>query len=146
MRDRQRGHVMRDIDRRFEVVKIDLWAVYKWADMANFPSKSGGGGGQKGEGDPVGTKATSGASGHYDDPSIKAAKDADSALFRILKNLKTLESAIATTKPPHVMSDQDREQCESCKIYRFERPSQWTLGLCKSCYDNEKKKARRRRR
>jgi len=138
--------MVRDISRRWQQIEVDLWAVYKWADMANFPSKSGGGGsGQKGEGDPVGDKATAAASGHHDDPSIGAAKEADSALFRILKNLDTLERAIATTKPPHVMSDRDKEQCDGCKVFRFERPSGWTLGKCRQCYDVDRKKAKRRK-
>ena len=89
--------------------------------------------------DPVGDKATAAARGHHDDPSIRAAKEADSALLRILKNLATLEYAIATTKPPQVMSERDLERCEGCGVRRFERSSGWTLGKCKSCYDIQRR-------
>lgn len=147
MRESQRRYLVRNIDKRWGKIKVDLWEVYKWAEMANFPSKSGGGGsGQKGEGDPVGEKAVAAASGHFDDPSIKGAKESDSALYKIIKNLEIMERAIATTKPPHVMSDRDREQCVgACGTFRFEKPMGWTLGFCNACYAAERRKAKRRK-
>ena len=136
---------MRDIDRRWARIKTDLWAVYEWADMANYPAKSGGGQGQKGvPSDPVGEKATAYAEGHFDDPTIKGAKEADSALLRIIKSLQTIEYAISSTKAPYVMSDVEKEVCEGCGCFRFERPNGWTLGQCKSCYGTNYRARRRR--
>ena len=149
MRDRQRRQIIRDIERRVSVIKTDLWAVYKWADMANFPSSSGGGAGDGqvgGHSDPVGDKATAAASGHYDDPSIRAAKQADTTLYRIMRNLQTLEWCISTAKAPKVLSERDLERCESCGRPRFENPSGWTLGKCKSCYDVLRRVRRRHKR
>ena len=139
--------MVRDIDRRWREIQLDLWAIYKWADMANYPSQSGGGGsGQAGShSDPVGDKATAAASGHYDDPSIGAAKEADTTLFRIMRNLRTLEHCIATAKTPHVVSERDAELCSVCGKARFENPSGWTLGMHRPCYDVERRKAKRRK-
>lgn len=147
MQARNRRDMVRSVFQLMkDMTEVDLWAVYKWSQLAGFPSQSGGGGsGQKGEGDPVGDKATAAAMGHHDDPSVKAALDMDQVLPRILADLMRMRTAIATTKPPHVMSDKEKEQCEGCGCFRFEKPSGWTLGRCRACYDVECKKAKRRK-
>lgn len=148
MQAKNRRDTVRSVFRLMEEIReADLWTVYKWAQEAGFPSKSGGGGsGQKGEGDPVGDKATAAAMGHHDDPSVKAADDMDQVLPRILADLMRMRTAIATTKAPHVMSDRDREQCVGgCGTFRFEKPMGWTLGFCNACYAAERRKAKRRK-
>ena len=148
MRASHRRQMVREISKSWRNVENDLWAIYKWADMANFPSVSGGGGGSPQAGthsDPVGDKGTAAADGHYDDPSIKAAKEADTTLFRIMRNLRTLEYCISTAKSPHIVSERDAQSCTACSRPRFENPSGWTLGMHRACYDAERRKARRRK-
>lgn len=90
---------MKDAIARLERLDKDLWSVYEWASMAGFASGgSQGVTGQKGIGDPTGSRAIAGALGHYDDPSIRAAVASDEALINLWKELAVLERLVIDAK------------------------------------------------
>lgn len=140
MRDNQRKFLVKEIDERWKKLEVELWELAKWADMAFFPSQSRSNPQGRSIGDPTGDKATAGILGHYDDPAIQASKDADRILWQMIRVLDTLERAIAVVRNPHVVSERDKEQCDKCGIFRFEKPDGWTLGYCNGCYASERRK------
>ncbi|MHB8342783.1 MAG: hypothetical protein ACYDED_00665 [Ferrimicrobium sp.] len=85
--------------------------------------------------DRAGEMGSNWADGHADDPAIIAARRLDHEMKALVLTLRRMHDVASESLPREQVSLEKPEYCEVCGVLRSQRPSQWTLGKCKVCYD-----------